>query len=258
MSFMWSWLEHPLLKGMDLDDPRTTYLRRRVIQEKPFLRKLYEEWYTTIALTLPPGDEPVLEIGSGAGFSKECIPNLLTSDILYCPWVDLNLDGCSLPFADRSLHAIIMINVFHHIANPKMFLSGAARCIQPGGAMIMIEPWVTLWSKHIYKKLHYEPFDTECQDWGFLSPGPISGANGALPWIVFERDRQTFEKEFPEWVIHSLQLIMPIKYILSGGVTLRSLLPGASYNFWTFAEKCIHRWIRKTAMFAVISLSRSK
>ena len=36
------WLEHPLTRGLDLDDPRTTHLRRRVLDEKRFLRRIYE------------------------------------------------------------------------------------------------------------------------------------------------------------------------------------------------------------------------
>ena len=48
------WFEHPLTRGLDLDDPRTTHLRRRILAEKPFLRKIYEEWYERIAASLPP------------------------------------------------------------------------------------------------------------------------------------------------------------------------------------------------------------
>ena len=37
------WLEHPLTRGLPLDSPETTRLRRTVIATKPFLRQLYEE-----------------------------------------------------------------------------------------------------------------------------------------------------------------------------------------------------------------------
>jgi len=47
------WLEHPLTRGLDLDDPRTTYLRRQILATKPFLRRIYEEWYAAIARSLP-------------------------------------------------------------------------------------------------------------------------------------------------------------------------------------------------------------
>ena len=32
----------------ELDDPRTTLLRRDIILSKPFLKKVYEEWYALI------------------------------------------------------------------------------------------------------------------------------------------------------------------------------------------------------------------
>jgi hypothetical protein len=38
-----SLLAHPLTCGLDLDDPRTTELRRRIIQEKSFLRQIYQD-----------------------------------------------------------------------------------------------------------------------------------------------------------------------------------------------------------------------
>ena len=64
-----SLLAHPLTKGLDIDDPKTTRLRRQIIQEKYFLRKIYEEWYQSIAASLPGGEGAVLELGSGGGLS---------------------------------------------------------------------------------------------------------------------------------------------------------------------------------------------
>jgi hypothetical protein len=50
-----SWLEHPLTRGLPIDSPETTVLRRRVIDSKPFLRRIYAEWYAAIARHLPVG-----------------------------------------------------------------------------------------------------------------------------------------------------------------------------------------------------------
>jgi hypothetical protein len=76
-----SLLAHPLTRGLDIDDPRTTQLRREIIQEKSFLRQIYQEWYATIAGALPRSMGPVLELGSGAGFLKDFLPGLITSEI---------------------------------------------------------------------------------------------------------------------------------------------------------------------------------
>ena len=42
------------------------------------------------------------------------------------------------------------------------------------------------------------------------------------------RDRVTFEREFPHWHIELVKPIMPFRYLLSGGVSLRSLNPSLS------------------------------
>jgi SAM-dependent methyltransferase len=137
-----AWLTHPLTREMDLDDPRTTQLRRRIIGEKSFLRRIYQEWYTALAAALPQGRGAILEIGSGAGFLDEYIPGLITSEIFYCPGISAVLDGQQLPFAEGVLRGIVMTDVLHHLPQPRAFLSEAARCVQPGGVLVMIEPWV--------------------------------------------------------------------------------------------------------------------
>jgi len=78
-----SLLVHPLTIGLDIDDPRTTQLRREIIQEKGFLRRIYQEWYSAIAGAMPQSIGPMLELGSGAGFLKDFISDLVTSEIFW-------------------------------------------------------------------------------------------------------------------------------------------------------------------------------
>ncbi len=80
-----SLLKNPDIADLSLDDPKQTIKRGQIIQEKIFLRKIYEEWYTAIAASLPAGDKPVLEIGSGAGFMANYITPLIRTDILSLP-----------------------------------------------------------------------------------------------------------------------------------------------------------------------------
>ncbi len=251
-----SWLQHPLTRGLDIDDPQTTALRRRIIAEKPFLRSVYRDWYGGIARAIPPGGGRVLELGAGAGFLADYIADLITSDLLPCPNVDAVFDGHALPFADAALRAIVMTNVFHHIAHPRIFLSEAARCVRPGGVIAMVEPWVTSWSRLIYSRMHHEPFEPAATDWDFPASGPLSGANGALPWMVFERDRAQFEQEFPAWRIAGIELLMPMSYLLSGGVSLRNLAPGWSYALVRQMEALAQPWQHYGAMFAQVVLER--
>jgi SAM-dependent methyltransferase len=251
-----SLLAHPLTRALDIDDPRTTQLRREIIQEKPFLRQIYQEWYATIAGALPRSMGPVLELGSGAGFLKDFLPGLITSEIFYCPGVDVVLNGQDLPFAVGTLRGIVMTDVFHHLPHSLRFFTEAARCVRPGGVVAMIEPWVTPWSRLIYTRLHHEPFNPEANEWEFPTSGPLSGANGALPYILFARDRLSFEREFPMWQIQRITPMMPFCYLISGGVSMRSMMPGWSFKCWRGLENMLWPFMNKLAMFAFIVLQR--
>jgi SAM-dependent methyltransferase len=252
-----SWLAHPLTRNRDIDDPAVTHLRRRIIREKRFLSQIYREWYQSIATALPPGNAPVLELGSGAGFLTTFIPQLITSELFVCQDIDVVTDAQVLPFADQTLRGIVMTDVLHHIAAPRRFFSEAVRCVYPGGRIVMIEPWVTNWSRLIYQKLHHEPFHPEAAQWEFPAQGPLSGANGALPWMVFARDRAVFEAEFPQLTLVQIITLMPFTYILSGGVSLRSLMPGWTYPWWRQFEQALQARHSDLAMFALIVLSRT-
>ncbi|MBI5510767.1 MAG: class I SAM-dependent methyltransferase [Deltaproteobacteria bacterium] len=254
---LWSrLLAHPLTAGRALDDVQTTVLRRRVIASKPFLQQLYREWYQTLAASLPPGAGRVLEIGSGAGFLREVVPDLITSDVQPLPGVERTLDAEQLPFAAGELKAILMIDVLHHLRQPARFLEEAARVVRPGGIVGMIEPWVTPWSRLVYAHLHPEPFDPEAS-WEVDGDGPLSRANGALPWILFARDRDRFARQEREWTIATIRPLMPVAYLLAGGVSLRLSLPGQSYPLVRRLERLLGRATEKTAMFAHIVLERS-
>lgn len=250
-------LAEPGTRDLDLDDPRTTDARREIVRRKSFLVRVYREWYQAVANELPTADGPTLEIGSGAGFLADVIPRLITSDLLPLRHVHVALDAQDLSFRDSSLRAIILINALHHLPDVRRFLEEAARCVQPHGRLIMIEPWVSRWSRIIYGRLHHEPFHPEAGAWTFPSTGPLSGANAALPWIITVRDRVEFERVLPQWNIESIKPMMPIKYLLSGGVSLRSLMPGWTYDWWTRVESLLERRMRDWAMFALIVMRRT-
>lgn len=249
-------LAHPLTRGMSLDDPRTTELRLRIVRAKPLLRKIYEEWYASLAAAVPAGEGAVLELGSGAGFLGEVIPGLITSDVFECPGVQRVVDARSLPFDAGELKGIVMTNVLHHIPGPGRFFAEAARCVRPGGVVSMIEPWVTPWSSFVYRRLHHEPFDPSAPEWEFPGSGPLSSANGAMPWIIFERDRGRFESEFPQWRLGPVRPQMPLRYLLSGGISMRSLLPGFADRPLRGIASLAPGVARRCAMFAQITLHR--
>lgn len=247
----------PLTRNRDPDDPGTTLLRQEIVRQKKCLREIYEEWYRAIAEEIPKAGGAVLELGSGPGFLGEAIPGVITSEIFLLPNVDVLLDGRSLPLRKGSLRAIVMTDVFHHISQPRRFLREAARCVHEGGRLVMIEPWVTRWSKVIYRRVHHEPFEPASTEWEFPAVGPLSSANGALAWIILERDHVQFEKEFPQWKTNRLRLEMPFRYLLCGGVSYRPLVPQWSFAFWRKLEEWLEPWMSNWGMFALIVLERT-
>lgn len=91
----------------------------------------------------------------------------------------------------------------------------------------------------------------------FLQPDPFLEANGALPWLMFERDWIQFEQEFPQWRIQIIKPFMPFCYLISGGMSMRSLMPGWTFGFWRGLESLFQPWINYWAMFAFIVLIKN-
>ncbi|MDY6791269.1 MAG: methyltransferase domain-containing protein [Thermodesulfobacteriota bacterium] len=252
-------IKHPLVQNLDIDSPEAAVIHSNIIKEKGFLRKIYEKWYDSISKSLPSNiTGPVLEIGSGGGFLKEFIPGLLSSEMFLIPGIEVALDGEKLPFKNASLGGIVMIDVFHHIPCVKSFLTEATRCVMSGGVIVMIEPWYTPWSRFVYNYLHHETFDSNSKDWDFQKGGPLSRSNSALPWIVFKRDQEKFKRKFPEWEIQEIELHSPFSYLLSGGVSIRSLVPGCLFEICQRIEDLLQPWKQKLAMFAKIVLIQKK
>jgi len=254
MSWADHWLEHPLARDRDLDDPSTTALRREIIAGKPFLQAIYRDWYLEIARQMGQ-QRPILEVGAGAGISRGTFPDILRTDILLVPGLDLVMDGCRAPFVTGSIGGIVLTNVFHHIPDPAGFLGEVDRCLMPGGMLAMVEPWLSPWSLFVYRHFHHEPVDPAA-GWANEGRGPLSGANSALPWIVFERDVARFKTQYPRLELLEVRPIMPFRYLVSGGVSRRSLVPGWSTPFWRALERSLQPFSRSLAMFALIVLRK--
>ena len=250
-------LSNPTTEIMDIDLPETTNLRKQIIENKPFLKDIYLDWYRLLLNQIPDDDTgEVCELGSGGGYLKSIRPDIITSDVLTINNVDVVFDGCSMPFRYQELKALVMINVLHHLSRPRQFFREASRCLVDEGVIAFIEPWPTAWSRLIYTRLHHEPFLPDAVDWEFEQSGPLSGANGALPWIIFRRDLRLFEAEFPEFKLLSINEHTPFRYLLSGGVSLRSLTPAWTSNFWRKFENLVSPLGSFIAMFALIVLRK--
>ncbi len=242
---------------LPLDDPAATIEHARLIRAKPLLRRFYQQSYKfflDVSRGAPQG--PRLEIGCGGGFLKDVVSEVFTSDVIMLPGIDVVAAAQSLPFANHSLAAIFMLNTLHHVPDVGSFFSEASRCLRPGGVIAMVEPANTPFSRFIYTYFHHEPFLPSASQWQLQRGGPLSTANGALPWIVFSRDRQRFHRLFPQLDLSSIECCSPLMYLLSGGFTLPSLLPGCVAPAIGFAERVLAPANRAIGLFMRVVLAR--
>ncbi|MEZ6089651.1 MAG: class I SAM-dependent methyltransferase [Pirellulaceae bacterium] len=243
----------------ELDDPSRGSKLAEIILRKPALRNLYLEVYQRYARVLAqcPSDGLAIELGAGAGFAKQVIPELVTADVLPYSTVEIVFDACRMPFDDNSLRFVCMLNVFHHIADIPTFLRECRRCLKPGGRMLIVDQfpgWISHW---VLQYFHHEPYNPASQEWGFASSGPLSGANGALAWIVFIRDRELFEQRFPELRIVDITSHTPLRYWASGGLKWWSMIPGPCWKMACLVDATLIRCSSKFGSFMDIELEKT-
>jgi len=240
----------------DLDDPNASLAHRDIILKKPFLKKLYNDWYLIFIIKSKEiKNGKYLEIGSGGGFLKDVFPEVITSDILTLPNVDLIFTAEEIPFKENELASIVMLNVFHHIPKPHLFLKEAQRTLIKGGKIIMTEPANSALARFIYKRFHHEPFDEKGQR-EIKAGNPLSNSNQALPYIYFERDLDLFKKDFPSLKINSINYHSPFSYIISGGVSRSAMLPFFMYNFVKGIEWLFSPFYKQIGLFCTIEIEK--
>jgi SAM-dependent methyltransferase len=251
-------LTHPLARGLDLDSPEATAVHARLIREKPFLRRLflhyYQDYDTVIGRATPGG--LIVEIGSGGGFYSELRRDVLSVDLRPGADVDIVASALQLPFRDRSTSVILLLNVLHHLPDPRAFFRECSRVLKPGGRVCLIEPYAGMLSRRLIKPLHHEPWDEEAA-WSLPTSGPMTGANMALPSNIFIRDRARYDAEFAELPVDRIKLHTIALYLLSGGVSMRSFLPGALFPLLLAGERALTRTSGSLASMMTVELVRA-
>ena len=241
----------------DLDDTRATLLHREMLLGKPYLKRLYEEWYSDFKrrASLVSAKGLFLELGSGGGFLKSIFPEAITSDILELPCVDKVCSAERLPFEDNSIACIMLLNVFHHIPRPRLFLKEAERTLVSGGKVVMVEPANSLFGRFVYKNFHHEPFNPK-GEMEIAEGQPLSNSNQALPYIFFERERKMFESSCPQLRLVSIKYHTPFSYIISGGFSRRSMLPVFLYPLVRAVEYVLSPFAKVLGLFCTIELEK--
>ena len=219
-------------KNIDLDSPDATMIHRQIIKTNPYLYHWYKKQYLKYKEMIAEQQHGVhIELGTGGGFIKDVLPFVTSSSLLYDDvkngFADVHLDAEKLDIEDVSVDSFFLLDTFHHIKHPSLFLSEAGRCLKKNGLLLMIEPANTRFSRFVYKRFHHESFDETVSTWDNLTEGHLSSANGALGYIVFERDYARFKEEFPDLCLTSIRRHTFLNYIISGGLSYKPLFPAS-------------------------------
>ena len=224
-------LREPLLKKLDVDSAERIQVHRAILESKPLMKEVCREMYSMCARLDEAhfsGDGRRIELGAGVSFIKDFFSNVQVTDIVPASHLDFVLDAQNMESVqDNSVRTFFGIHCFHHFPEPRKFFKELMRTLKPGGGCVLIDPYFGPLSRIIYPRLFAsEKFDMSQATWETPTGGAMSEANQALSYVVLFRDRQIFEREFPSLkVVHSDQLSNYPRYVLSGGLNFRSLVP---------------------------------
>jgi Methyltransferase domain len=231
---------------------------RRVWERKPVLRRVYrEEFFARLhAFRNPHGIS--IEVGAGPGFFKEFLPEVVATDFMWSPWVNVMCDAQLLPFRASSISNVFGVDVLHHLAEPMTFLFEAERILVRGGRVILVEPWITPFSYLVYRYLHQEGCDLSARPWESTVTGSIAtkhamDGNPAVPYLVFgDRNRAGTLARLPKLKLLNLEPFCLFAYLLSLGFKSFSLLPVWLYGPLSAFESRTSRLWRSVAALRVL------
>jgi SAM-dependent methyltransferase len=201
-----------------------------------------------------------VELGSGIGRLRDVAgTRVVLTDVEQTPWVDEAVDALHLPYVDGSLANIVMLDVFHHLANPARFLDEVDRTLAPGGRLVLIEPYCSTISTPLYRVFHQERTDTEADP---FAPDPeiaraAFDSNQALPTLVFFRRLAELQSRWPALRLVEQKRFSFLIYPLSGGFTRRPLLPPPLYPVVRLIERALRPLAPMLAFRCLVVLEKA-
>lgn len=261
MRILLDWLRDPLLDDMDVDGDNRLELHRKMLEKKRMLREVFTEFhhfFRKLEEKFLTGEGVKVELGSGVSPMRDSYPEVLATDIVSAPHLDRVVNAEEMDFADHSVKVVYGQNCFHHFPHPDRFFNELDRVLVPGGGAILLEPYYGPFASFLYKRLfRTEGFDKTYPSWETPVAGPMNGANQALSYIVFVRDRVLYEKKYPCLeIVHQGTVGNYLSYLLSGGLNFRQILPDSFTGVVGLIEKLISPLNKWFALHHVIVIRK--
>ncbi len=174
-------------------------------------------------------EESGIEVGSGAGFSKDFIKNknFKLTDIGKDDHLDFkNIDAQSTGFRGESFDYVIASNMIHHIPFPIKFFKEMNRILKSGGKLIIFESYCSLIFQLATIIMKHEGFDFTLDVWDEKNPKSDEKnawhGNIAVPHLIFD-NKEKFEKNLGKYFkIEYEKLTECLIFLNSGGVTSKT------------------------------------
>lgn len=219
---------------------------RQAWRAKPALRHYYRfEIFDRIVAEMQPG--AALEIGTGAGFFAEYHPGMTGLDVVPAHPSAIPGDVHKMPFTDGAFANVVGVDVLHHLERPGEALGEIARVLEPGGRLILVEPWAGALGRLFYRYLHHEDCSAVDDPWraAFSAGKNAMDGNAMIPWTVLHARRGELRAHAPLAVRQCVPFGI-LAYAATGGFQAMGL-PWLVIDGLRRAERVLPRAVHRVA-----------
>tara|TARA_B110001454_G_C12603012_1_gene385329 strand:- start:34 stop:825 length:792 start_codon:yes stop_codon:yes gene_type:complete len=172
-------------------------------------------------------DDMILELGCGAGHSKNYIKNknLKISDITNYDFLDFkNVDCLNTPFKNDSFDCVFSLSLIHHIPNPMKLFNEIGRILKKNGKYIILDVNCCFFFKLITILTKSEKYDLDVniynEEINLTDPNDTFDSNNAVPSLIFEDFEKFNNKLKYNFEINDLKFQEFFTFLNSGGVII--------------------------------------
>jgi SAM-dependent methyltransferase len=170
-----------------------------------------------------------IEVGSGAGFTKDFIKNknFKLSDLGNGEHLDFkNIDAQNTGFNNESFNFVIASNMIHHIPYPIKFFKEMNRILKKNGRLIIFESYCSVIFQLVTMIMKHEGFDFTLNVWDEDNAKSDEynawHGNIAVPHLIFD-NKEKFAKNLGKYFnIEYEKLTECLIFLNSGGVTSKT------------------------------------
>ena len=174
-------------------------------------------------------DDKGIEVGSGAGFTKDFIKNknFKLTDLGTDNHLDFkNIDAQNTGFKNESFDYVIASNMIHHIPYPMKFFREMNRILKKNGKLIIFESYCSVVFQIATILMKHEGYDFTLNVWDEKNPKSDASdawaGNIAVPHLIFD-DKKKFNENLGNlFSIRFEELTECLIFLNSGGVTSKT------------------------------------